>query len=180
MTREETIKLLMCIQAAYPNFKPMDKTVSANVWHMALQEYDFVECQNALMSYITTDKNGFAPSIGQVIDKIHTNRDVARNQLTETQAWSLVSKALRNSTYNSKSEFDALPESVQKAVGSHDILRVWATDEAFNESVVSSNFMRSYKSILNRQAEFERLPSNVRELIGIASEGIKGIESSIS
>lgn len=177
MTREETIKLLMIVSASYQNFKPVDKTVSANVWHMALQEYDFVECQNALMSYITTDKNGFAPSIGQVIDKIHTNREVASgNQLTETQAWSLVSKALRNSTYNSKSEFDALPESVQKAVGSHEILRVWATDESFNESVVSSNFMRSYKSILNRQSEFERLPSNVRELIGIASNGIKAIE----
>ena len=34
MTREETIKALMTIQAAYPNYKPPDKTVTVNTWHM--------------------------------------------------------------------------------------------------------------------------------------------------
>ncbi len=166
MTREETIQLLMTIQAAFPNYKVPDKTVTVNIWMNMLENYDSSLVMASLKSYIATDKTGFAPSIGQIIDKAHTLAKLNGNsELTETEAWSLVSKALRNGVYNSESEFNKLPESVQKAVGSHEMLRVWATDENFNESVVSSNFMRSYKSVMNRKTEIEKLPASVVELI---------------
>lgn len=166
MTREETIQLLMTIQAAFPNYKVTDKTVTVNIWLSMLEDYDSNLVMASLKSYIATDKTGFAPSIGQIIDKAHALVKLNGNsELTETEAWALVSKALRNGVYNSESEFNKLPETVQKAVGSHEMLRVWATDENFNESVVSSNFMRSYKAVLNRKTEIEKLPASVVELI---------------
>lgn len=170
MTREETVKLMMMIQAAFPNYKPAEKSITVNMWHLMFQDYDFNLVQMGLQSYITSDTSGFAPSIGQVMEKI---RMISKPEesLTETQAWSLVSKALRNSTYNSESEFNKLPETVQKAVGSPNMLQVWATDESYNESVVSSNFMRSYKSIIKRKEEYDALPGEVKKAIGIAMEG---------
>ena len=40
MTRDEVINILMVIQAAYPNYKPQDKTVAVNTWYMMLKDYE--------------------------------------------------------------------------------------------------------------------------------------------
>jgi hypothetical protein len=66
MTRDETIKLLMVIQSAYPNFKPPDKTVAVDTWYTMLKDMDYNVVQMGLRAYITSDTSGFAPSIGQL------------------------------------------------------------------------------------------------------------------
>lgn len=70
MTREDVIKMLMVVQASYPNYKPPDKTVTVNLWHEMLQEYDEASVMTALKEFIKTDTSGFAPSIGQIVAKI--------------------------------------------------------------------------------------------------------------
>lgn len=165
MTKEETVQLLMMISAAYQNFKPENKAETVNVWHMMLEEYDANAIFTALKAYIATNTTGFAPDIGKLISQLNELKKTANPELTETEAWALVSKALRNGAYGSETEFAKLPEDVQKAVGSPEMLRVWATDSDFNESVVSSNFMRSYKTTLKRKNEIERLPQSVRNVI---------------
>lgn len=170
MTREEIKKIIGGIIVSYPNYKPQDMSMTVQMWEMMLGEYDYRTVTMALKSYITTDTSGFAPSIGQIIEKIRLiNRKNDEQLLTEAEAWSLVSKALRNSTYHSKEEFDKLPELVQKAVGSHEMLSVWAKDENYNENVVSSNFMRSYRAIVKRQEEYMALPTDVRQAIETAA-----------
>lgn len=74
MTREEVIKMLMVIQASYPNYKPPDKTVTVNMWHEMLQEYDEASAMRGLKEFIKTDTSGFAPSIGQIVAKIESVR----------------------------------------------------------------------------------------------------------
>ena len=74
MTRDDVIKLLMMIQAAYPNYKPPDKTVTVNMWHEMLKEYDEASTMSALKEFIQTDTSGFAPSIGQLIAKVDAVR----------------------------------------------------------------------------------------------------------
>ena len=76
-----------------------------------------------------------------------------------------MSKALRNSTYNSAEEFKKLPALVQKAIGRSEQLRIWAMDEEFNESVTSSNFMRSYRVVMERRKEVNKLPEKIRALV---------------
>ena len=70
MTREDVIKMLMIVQASYPNYKPPDKTVTVNLWHEMLQEYDEESAMKGLKEFIKTDTSGFAPSIGQIVSKI--------------------------------------------------------------------------------------------------------------
>lgn len=164
MTREETKKILMMVQASYPNFNPPDKTVTINTWFLLLKDNEYLAIEQALRAYITTDTSGFAPNIGQLLDKLHTIQ--SPQELNEMEAWALVSRALRNGYYGAVEEFNKLPPLVQKAVGSPDNLRNWSqTDEKAIETVIQSNFMRSYAAIVKREYEIKKMPADVQALI---------------
>ena len=152
---------------SYPNYKPNDISETVNVWHMILSEYTYEQISIALKAYILSDTSGFAPSIGQLVGKIQAI--TKPEELNEMEAWALVSKAIRNSGYNSVEEFAKLPPLVQKAVGLPDQLMTWALDENYNEQVVSSNFMRCYRTELARHEELSKMPSEVKALIDSVS-----------
>ena len=164
MTRDETIELLMMVQAAFPNYKPPDKTVAVNTWFLMLSDYPYQQVQMALKSYIATDTSGFAPSIGQIIDKMQMiNSNAEQNEM---EAWSLVSKALRNGNYKSREEFEKLPDLVKEAVGSPENIHNWAqADIKSIESVIQSNFIKSYRLAVNRQKEMQKLPKEIKAMI---------------
>ena len=168
MTREETQDFMAMLQGAYPNFNPPNKTVAVNAWKMALEDYEEKQAHLAFKLYMQTDTSGFAPAPGQIIDKIHGLTQPS--ELNEMEAWSLVSKAIRNSGYNSVEEFAKLPPLVQKAVGLPDQLRTWALDENYNEQVVMSNFQRAYKIELQREKELQKIPKAVRNMIAKVNE----------
>lgn len=82
------------------------------------------------------------------------------------EAWSLVSKALRNGTYGAVEEFSRLPPTVQEAVGNPDNLRNWATsDYKAIETVIQSNFIKTYRSVTSRAEEIKRVPAEIQKLI---------------
>lgn len=169
MTREQIQDFLAMIQATYPNFNPPSKTAAVNAWTLALEEYEEKAVHTAFKLYMQTNTSGFSPVPGQIIDKIHTMTQP--QELNEMEAWSLVSRAIRNSGYYSVEEFAKLPPLVQKAVGLPSQLRIWALDENYNEEVVSSNFIKCYRNELARQRELQKMPQNVRNLIEKANVG---------
>ena len=152
---------------SYPNYKPNNISETVDVWHMMLSDYEYNIVAMSLKAYILSDTSGFAPSIGQLVAKIQTL--IKPQELNEMEAWSLVSKAIRNSGYNSVEEFAKLPPLVQKAVGLPDQLMAWSIDENFNEQVVSSNFMRCYRNELARHEELSKMPAEVKALIDSVS-----------
>lgn len=93
MTRDEVIKLLMMIQAAYPNYKPTDKTITVNMWYEMLKEYDENSVMFGLKDFIKTDTSGFAPSIGQIISKMEIVQK--RMKMAELEAQLLEQSAIR-------------------------------------------------------------------------------------
>ena len=163
MTREETVKIIRIMVDSYPNYKPNDISETVDVWQTMLSDYDYNLVAMALKAYILSDTSGFAPSIGQLVSKIQTI--TKPHELSEMEAWSLVSKAIRNSGYNSVEEFAKLPPIVQNAVGLPDQLRTWALDENYNEQVISSNFMRCYRTELPRNEELSKMPEEIKALI---------------
>lgn len=165
MTRDETKKIIRIIADSYPNYKPSDISETIDVWSMMLEEYPYNQIAMALKAYILTDTSGFAPSIGQLIGKLQTISN-ANKELNEMEAWALVSQALKNGYYGAEEEFAKLPEMVQKAVGTPANLRAWAhTDESSIENVVQSNFMRTYRTVVKRESEYAKMPSEIRNLI---------------
>ena len=163
MKREETVKIIRIICDCYPNYKPNNLTETVDVWNMMLSDYTYEQISLALKAYILADTNGFAPSIGQLVDRVNTFSQP--QELNELEAWSLVYKAIRNSGYNSEYEFSLLPDMVRKAVGTPNQLRTWAMDENFNEQVVSSHFVRCYRSEVAKDKDFRKMPANIQSLI---------------
>lgn len=169
MQIEDARKFVAVLMVTYPNYNPIDEELSAETWASVTEEYTYDQVNVALKSYMKSNTSGFAPVPGQIIDKIHTMTQP--HELNEMEAWSLVSRAIRNSTYNSVSEFEKLPPLVQKAVGLPDNLREWAMTENLNHEVVMSNFQRAYKTELKRHEELQKMPKNIRNLIEKANVG---------
>lgn len=154
----------MIIDAAYPNFKPDDLTLVTNTWFVMLQNYEYKDISEALKIYITTDASGFAPSIGQLLEKYRAIQPSVESNLTELEAWAMVYKAVCNSGYNSQEEFDKLPDTIRKVVGSPVTLKEWAlmnTDSV--NSVGQSQFLRSYRAEVKRKEEVSKLPTAIQE-----------------
>ena len=169
MTRDETVNIIRVMVDSYPNYKPNNLPETVDVWHAMLSDYDYSLVSMALKSYILSDTSGFAPAIGQIVAKMHAITQP--QELNEMEAWSLVSKAIRNSIYNSADEYAKLPPIVQKAVGLPSQLMQWAIDDSYNESVVSSNFMRCYRIELAREKELSMLPEDARQIAQNGSGG---------
>lgn len=164
MTREQVGELLMTIQVYYPNYNPPDKKITLNAWHIMLAEYPEELVLQALRACIATNTSGFAPDIGQIMSKIHTISQP--QELDGMTAWGLVSKALRNGTYGAVEEFNKLPPLVRQAVGMPDNLKNWATsDYQTIETVIQSNFLRTYETVVKRANEINRMPDNIKSLI---------------
>lgn len=164
MTEEQVGKLLMTIQAYYPNYNPPDKKITLNAWYIMLAEYSEELVLQALRACIATNTSGFAPDVGQIMSKIQTISQP--QELDGMTAWGLVSKALRNGTYGAVEEFNKLPPLVRQAVGIPDNLKNWATsDYQTIETVIQSNFLRTYEAIVKRVNEINRMPDNIKSLI---------------
>lgn len=187
MTEKEVRQLLAMTQAVYPNYNPPSREAAVNAWFLCLSEYDNNVVMAAFKAYMTTNTSGFAPAPGQLIEILQTLTQPS--ELNELEAWSMVRKALRNCSYNSEQEFAKLPKVVQKTVGTPQQLRIWASDTEFNENVVSSNFIKTYRTEVKRATELNKMPENVRKLIEmvntnsvsaqIASENKKTISLSL-
>jgi hypothetical protein len=164
LTREETVKIIRIMCDCYPNYKPNNLSETVDVWQMMLDEYSYNQVSIALKTYVTSDTSGFAPSVGEIVAKIQL---VSQPQeLDGMAAWGLVSKALRNGTYGAVEEFNKLPPLVRQAVGIPDNLKNWATsDYQTIETVIQSNFLRTYETAVKRANEINRMPDNIKSLI---------------
>lgn len=145
MTTDGVIDTMRIISANYDNFKPPNMQDTVKLWLSAFKNFSNETVQNAVQQFIFTDTKGFAPKIGQIADIIFSD---GREVMGEIEAWGYVSKALRNSAYGAEEEFIKLPEPVKRVVGNPDRLKEWAAlNESEVQTVVSSNFMRSYRAV---------------------------------
>lgn len=167
MTFEQTRDILTLLQCEYPqSFSKMDgrqMAMKLKLWESEFADDDY-SMINAAVRYLIRSGREFAPNIGMIREKMH---DLAEpDALTDGEAWALVSKACRNGLHGSRTEFEKLPPEVQAAVGSPEMLKQWAMlDEREVETVVASNFMRSYKVLAKRKREQAMLPPDIKELL---------------
>lgn len=176
MTEKETRGILMMIEAVYPNFRIEDDKVETTVsaWHWSLEEYPVESVKTALQMYIKTNTTGFPPSVSQLISGIYKPQE--RKHPTEGYAWEMVKKAIQDGNYHAEERFNELPEIVQKAVGSANMIREWAaTDSDHVNTVIMSNFQRNYKTVVMREVEDAKISPFMSEMIE-AMEQIKQIE----
>ena len=178
MNKRETSLVLTVLRAAYPSsFKDIDSLdidAMINLWQMMFEDESYGDVCAAVNALISTRTVGYSPTIGEVKEKLYSLRTVG--ELSEQDAWALVSKACQNGLYGYRTEFEKLPPAVQRAVGSPEQLRAWAEmDVETVESVVSSNFKRAYRTQATRDKEFSMLPESVRTVVAQLADGLKMI-----
>ena len=178
MDRNETLKVLSVLKAAYPQFyKGMtreDAEAVVGLWGSMFADDPYMLVAGAVKAFIASDTRGFPPAVGQVREKLASLS--APDEMTDAEAWGLVSRAISNSLYESRKEFEALPETVRRVVGSHNQLREWAAmDISEVQTVVASNFQRSYRARSQRDREYRMLPGDVRRTLEMAAGRIKSL-----
>ena len=170
MTDYEIGRLVYAVRGTYPkyyaNMGAEDLKGLSMAWALVLGEYDFSIASRAVQLYLTNDTTGFPPSPGQIVDAIHkiTNPRIA--EMTATEAWALVRKAIRNGYYGAEEEFAKLPTACQRAIGSPSNLREIAqldTDQV--ETVEQSHFIKAYNTQVVRERETAKMPSDIRALV---------------
>lgn len=167
MNKQETVQLLAYLKGAYPNWgrtvSDDDAKAMVMVWYDMLGEYDILLIKAAVKGMLSN--NEYPPSIAEVIKQLNRITET-EPPMSEVEAWGMVKKAIRNSTYNSQAEFDKLPEPIKRTIGTHEILRSWAMEESDNtDKVIGSQFMRSFRTTLEREREYKALPNDVKQLI---------------
>lgn len=154
------------LRVAYPGYyrdiSSTDAKAAVNLWYTMLghQPYNLVEA--AVHSCIATSK--WPPTVAEV--NVEIGRLTQPEEMTEMEAWSLVTRAIANSGYESKKEFAALPDLIQRVLGSPATLHEWAMMPVSEvQTVVASNFQRSYRARVESDRKYLVSPGIVKEML---------------
>lgn len=176
MNLVETAKLMAILETAYPMFyakkTQQEREDAIRLWAEMFADEPGEVVAVAVKALIKSRVSTFPPGIGEITEKIQ--QIMQPDQMTELEAWGLVLKAVSNSNYNSGEEFNKLPAVVQRLVGTPSQLREWAAmDSETLNSVVASNFQRSYKVRAKNERDYLALPSSVKTFMASIAEGMK-------
>lgn len=180
MTKAQTVKIMAIIRAAYPRFyvgmTMDDADAASNLWHSFFADDDESLVRDAVRTFIANDTKGFPPVVGQIREKLDViNQAVHGFELTPQNAWGLVKRAMKDSAYHSAERFSELPDVVQEVVGSPSQLHEWAvSNDGVSESVIASNFQRSFAAQAAVHKEIRMMPGDVRARIDADRQMIAG------
>lgn len=192
MTREETLAIMSVLKAAYPTYykglNRNDAEAVVSLWTEMFKDEPAQVVAVAVKAHIASDSKGFPPHIGAIKDAIAKLHQP--DQMTALEAWEHVRRAMRGASMSPSScvyiggktdgkttaekNFERMPELVQRIVGSPSQLAQWADmDAEVINSVVSSNFQRSFNARAAHEREILTLPTDVRNAMQQISAGLR-------
>lgn len=181
MTLQETALIMDILATAYPQFyrnqSDDERLRGASLWATMFKEEPVELVAAAVKTFIAQDTKGFPPAIGIIKNTIL--RLTAPEEMTELEAWSLVRRAISGASMDDTSrvmrggvfsppsavvQFAQLPPILQRLVGDPTRLAEWnqVSPERL-ETVVQSNFMRSYRARVQHERELLAMPPDVRQ-----------------
>lgn len=174
MTRDQFAILVKSMKAIYASENFIKDKDAFDVWYALLKDLAYEVAATAVQKYMTTEKFPPTPAdIRRIATQITS--DTSKTP-TEVEAWDMVRRACQTlDWYNPDKEFNKLPEVVRRAVGNPNNLKEWAmSDYGDFETVISSNFMRTYKAVSKVYMEEKQTQPSVREKIDVFRQ--QGIE----
>ena len=152
-----------------PKFIP--DTTAMEMWYGFLQDLPYDVANAAVQKHIIT--KDIAPSVAS-IRKAATELTTPQEQNAE-EAWARAKLAIRNGIYHAEEEFEELPETVQRAIGSPENLREMAMmDSDELNTVEKSHFIRTYNTELTKIRENALMPERMKALIEKTLERLPG------
>lgn len=159
--------ILAMLEANYSPFK--NQEAALDLWSAAFAEDAFPVVKTAVMSIIETDTETYRPNVGKVRRKIY---DIIHGErLSELEAWGIIKVAVAQSQNawgrldEAKREWGKLPAALQQCVTPRQ-LRDWGdiSTKEF-DTVVQSNFMRSYRDVTEREYQKDAVPDGLKQAI---------------
>ena len=163
LTKEQFAILAKAMKAIYPQPSFLPDSDALDLWHYMLKDIPYQILQNGIQLYMQTGK--FPPTVADLREAASRFMP-SELDMSDLEAWAMVRKALSNSGYHWKEEYDGLPLVIQKAIGRPENLYEWAMmDGNTVGSVIQSQFLKSYRSVLAREKENGKLSPHLRERI---------------
>lgn len=166
MTKDQFKILVKAMKAVYTNPGFIPDNDAFDVWYSMLKDLDYALASRAVQMHMQTEE--YPPTVSGIRKQSMKITGNTENDLNETEAWSLVLKSIRRSTYYSEEEFLKLPEIIQRSVGSPRQLREWAMLEDVDGktlTVLQSNFQRTFRAEQQKEREKQKLSPDVSRLI---------------
>lgn len=168
MTLAETGAVMDILTIAYPKFdRPMEKKKQTMMlWAEMFAGDDVSVVLAAVKALIAVKTDDWPPSVGAV--KEYIRKLIEPEQMTEGEAWAIVSRAVRKTDWNHPDvQYNQLHGDIQAAVGSAHTLVEWGmAEESTFTTVIASNFMRSYRAKRKANQEHAALPASVKMIVG--------------
>lgn len=181
MNYDETLAIMGVLKAAYPSYyRDMNRRDAEGVvslWAAMFADEPAELVASAVKAHIATDTKGFPPHIGAIKTAIVNLTKPQELEMSEMEAWSLVRKAIhgayteewsRKDRYGGRNgaeyHFDRLPPLLQRIVGGPEQLAAWnRLDGDEIDTVIQSNFMRSFRAKAANERELLALPQDIRK-----------------
>ena len=179
MTREDTIRVIGVITAAYPNSDKFrdEKLIRSMVavWSDIFSKDDAGLVALAVKEHISTSK--WPPSIAEIREIMV--RIAHPDIVPPDEAWEVVSKYLDiTGEYNYGDIYLALPKAIAEAVDSIGYGQLYAMHVAYARGHASKAgldrvaFMQAYEDKVERQRRKAMLPGSLRQKIEAVSAGL--------
>ena len=173
MTVGETGQVMDLLTVAYPRFyagMDEEKNKSAvRLWATMFADEPFPVVLAAVKAFIAADTEGYPPVIGKIKERV---RQVTEPEgMTPQEAWNKVWKAIQNGGYSSRSEWERLPEEVQRCVTPEQI-HTWALMDAREvQTVIGSVWQKGFAERRRMDREFSVMPGDVKRIMAAVKLG---------
>ena len=182
MTIQEMAQIIDILAIEYPQIGSRtdeEKVNMMKLWASMFADEPGQMVAMAVKAFIASDTKGFPPKIGQIKTIIGKMTMPKELEMSELEAWTIVRKAIRGATMQDWSrtmqpdgtmsppsavvQFNRLPKILQQLVGDPIQLALWEelpSDEI--NTIIQSNFMRSWRSRAAHEKEMLALPADIR------------------
>lgn len=157
--------MLAILKTAYPSayrdMSPDDARRMVELWASMFSEDDPKTTALAVKACIVENRTSFPPSIGAIKAKL---REMTGTKLPSPQeAWDGIWLTLRKHEWKHREAFNDLPPLVRTVVGDSRRLKLWSEmDSRTLETVVASNFQKSYREAAQEKERYDALPQDVK------------------
>ena len=168
MNSRETAQVIMYLKGVYPRYYSAmnneQMELQIKVWTDLFSEYSVEAVMSGVRTFATTDASGFPPVPGQIIENMYRVAHLTDD--SAIKAWNLVRRAINMPRDQYGLAYDALPEDVRETLGTKEnaiaTLTSWGMvpTEQF-ETVVQSNFLRSYEAVKRGRTKEKYMPKKV-------------------
>lgn len=169
MTKEETLKILAVLKAAYPAFyskqSKNELEATVNIWYARFVGDDYTLVNYALGELIDTH-TGFPPDIAAVKIKMREIQETATGELNVEELWYKLKRAVSNSTYGAAEEFEKLPPILKQYICSPSALHELAMiDTETLNTVTHGQFLKQIAALKEQEQQKQRLPEEIKARI---------------